>query len=111
MEYKRELKDSLSVVKIWKFILKADIRVCPEGFYRLSGILGHSVTFGHLPITKDKVNSIRNSCGSLREPLLHELAWFMCKQRPKMASFSNSELVILGLSRLITSESLSKANV
>jgi hypothetical protein len=103
-----KLENSLSVVKIWKILLKAGIRLYPDGFYRLNGIFGHSVTFGYLSITKEKMKMIRNHDGSLREPFLDLLAWFMCKQRPKMLSFSNGELVILGLTNLITSESSSK---
>lgn len=109
MEKNRRLENSLSAVKIWKILLKADIRLYLDGFYRLTGIFGHSVTFGHLSITKEKMKRIRNRDGSLREPFLDKLARFMCKQRPKMPSFSSSELVTLGLTRLITSESSSKA--
>lgn len=108
---KSELENSLSVVKVWKILLKADVRLYPDGFYRLKGIFGDSVAFGHLSITRENIKIVRNHDGSLKEHFLDKLARFMSKNRPKMPSLSNSELVILGLSRLITSESLSKANV
>ena len=86
--------------QIWKFLLRTGVKLSPDGFYKLTGIFGHSTTFGYLQVPKAKIKEIINSNGSLKEFYLSRLADFMCKQRIN-SSLSNAELVILGLTKLL----------
>ena len=89
-----------SSFRIWKFLLRTGVKLSPDGFYKLTGIFGHSTTFGYLQVPKAKLKKVINRGGSLKEPYLSRLAYFMCKQRIN-SSLSNAELVILGLTKML----------
>lgn len=97
--------DHLSPFQIWKFLLRTGVKLYPDGFYKLSGVFGHSATFGRLKVSKKKMKKVTSRTGTLKRCFLNELAYFMCKERVS-SPLRNSELVILGLTKLLN-ESMS----
>lgn len=110
MQSRKNLENSLSMADVWKVLLKIGVRLYPDGFYRLSGIFGHSVTFGFLKASVKEVQAISDKDFSIREPWITELAHFMKMRRSRNSDFiicDNQVLVVLGIERLV-SESVEK---
>lgn len=113
MQLEECLEKSLSELDIWKRLLKSDVYLYPDGFYRLSGIFGHSATFGFLKINKNLIQMIRNKDGSIKEPWLTELAHFMKSQRSKRDqhdTWDNHVLVIVGIMKILTQSEILNEN-
>jgi hypothetical protein len=89
-------------IDVWKRVLKTGVRIYPDGFYRLTGILSRSTTFGRLKATKQEIQVLCNANGSIKEPWLTRLAHFMrnCRSRDSVIS-DNHVLVVLGIMYLI----------
>jgi len=100
MLIKRKLFNS---VKIWKWIIERDVRIYPDGLYRLKGLLGNSVTFGFIKAPKKKIQNITEPNGKLKPKYLKKLAEFMNRRSPD-PYLTNSELIVLGLANLLDSE-------
>lgn len=105
MPSRKNLEDSLSMVDVWKALLKIGVHLYPDGFYRLSGIFGRSVTFGFLKASAEEVQAIRHKDNSIRGPWLTELAYFMKNRRSRNSDLiicDNQVLVVLGIEKLIS---------
>lgn len=94
-------RKSLSAFKIWRFLLQTGVKLDSDGYYRLSGVFGHSVTFGRLRIEKEGIREIRSRDGSLKQPFLDKLARFVRDERNSMSPLSNAEIVIIGLNNIL----------
>lgn len=104
----------LSEIDVWKRLLEANVRLYPDGFYRLNGIFGHSTTFGYLKATKKEIQEIRNADGTIKEPLLIKLAYFMKSRRSRdreLIICDNNVLVVLGIMRIIEEANMSENEV
>lgn len=110
MSNKKDLENSLSEVDVWKILLRRYVRLYPDGFYNLNGIFGQSVTFGFIKIHAEELQAITDKYGSIKEPWLTKLAYFMKSKRSKsdFPYCGNHVLVILGIMKLITEAKTSK---
>lgn len=104
MQRRKNIENFLSTADVWKILLKRGVRLYPDGFYRLSGIFGRSVTFGFLKAGAEEVQAIRDKDCSIKEPWLSELAYFMKKRGSSDSDLiicDNQVLVVLGIERLV----------
>ena len=107
MYSRNDLENYLSEIDVWKIALKRGVHVYPDGFYRLNGIFGHSVTFGKIKVDLKKLQEILDENGSIKEPWLTRLAYFMKNQRSQTDSYNgwgNQVLVIIGIMKILTED-------
>lgn len=101
----------LSEIDVWKRSLKIDVYIYPDGFYRLTGIFGQSATFGSLKATRQEIQAVRNANGTIKEPWLTRLAYFMRNRRSRDSDLiicDNNDLVVLGIMKLITEANMQR---
>ena len=109
MYSENDLENYLSEIDLWKVALKRGVHVYPDGFYRLKGIFGHSSTFGKIKVDLKKLQEILDENGSIKEPWLTRLAYFMKNQRSQIVScngWGNQVLVIIGITKILTEDAI-----
>jgi len=112
MSSRKNTNDSLSIIDVWNKLLKTNVRIYPDGFYRLNGkIFSESVTFGDLKVKEEEVQAICDEDGSIKEPWLSRLSYFMKNRasRNDLAICDNHVLVVLGIMKIITEANMKKS--
>jgi len=100
----QKLRAPLTITRIWKILIEEDIKVYPDGLFRLEGIFSESITFHRLNIPREKIHNIRKPNGRLKSDFAEKLARFMARERPKkrFSDLSNTLLISYGIVKLLS---------